>query len=301
MFNEGVEAMPEGKIIKALSGFYYVLDKDQVIQCRGRGVFRKNKITPLVGDSVSYQADNEREGYIMEVFGRKNELVRPPIANVDQAILIFSVKEPDFSSILLDRFLVIIESNDIKPIICLTKIDLLTNEEKTNLMRFVSDYERIGYQIILSSSITNEGIQELLPYLKGKISVFAGQSGVGKSSLLNAINPELSLKTSHISTHLGRGKHTTRHVELIDIDDGLVADTPGFSALEFEDIEAENLANCFPEMSERSNECKFRGCLHLNEPKCAIKNAVTNNEIADYRYEHYLQFLQEIKDRKPRY
>ncbi|KYD08203.1 ribosome small subunit-dependent GTPase A [Heyndrickxia sporothermodurans] len=294
--------MPEGKIIKALSGFYYVLDQDQIIQCRGRGVFRKNKITPLVGDTVVYQAENNREGYIMEVKERINELIRPPIANVDQAILIFSAKEPDFSSTLLDRFLVIIESNDINPIICLTKLDLLTDEEKIHLMNFVNDYEKIGYQIILSSSKTKEGINELLPYLDEKISVFAGQSGVGKSSLLNAINPELALKTSHISSHLGRGKHTTRHVELIEINNsGLVADTPGFSALEFDELEAENLSNCFPEMAQRSSECKFRGCLHVNEPKCAIKNALENNEIADYRYHHYLQFLQEIRERKPRY
>ncbi|MGE8204130.1 ribosome small subunit-dependent GTPase A [Heyndrickxia sp. NPDC080065] len=293
--------MPEGKIVKALSGFYYVLNKNQVIQCRGRGVFRKNKITPLVGDSVVYQADNEREGYIMEVKNRKNELIRPPIANVDQAILIFSAKEPEFSSVLLDRFLVIIESNDIMPIICLTKMDLLSEDEKSDLMKYVNDYQKIGYQILLSSSKTQEGINDLLPLLKGKISVLSGQSGVGKSSLLNAINPELSLKTSHISSHLGRGKHTTRHVELIDIKDGLVADTPGFSSLDFDELEAEFLSNCFPEMSLRSKECKFRGCLHLNEPKCAIKSAVENKEIPDYRYMHYVQFLQEIKDRKPRY
>ncbi|GIN83748.1 putative ribosome biogenesis GTPase RsgA [Heyndrickxia sporothermodurans] len=293
--------MPEGKIIKALSGFYYVLDDERVIQCRGRGVFRKNKITPLVGDTVVYQAENDREGYIMEIHQRKNELIRPPIANVDQAILIFSVKEPDFSSILLDRFLVIIEANDINPIICLTKMDLLSNDEKNDLLGYVRDYEQMGYDIILSSSKTQVGIQELLPFLKGKISVLAGQSGVGKSSLLNAINPDLSLKTSHISTHLGRGKHTTRHVELIDIEHGLVADTPGFSALEFDDLEVEDLSSCFPEMSQRSHECKFRGCIHLNEPKCAIKKAVEDLVIPQYRYEHYLQFLQEIKDRKPRY
>ncbi|MBU5211016.1 ribosome small subunit-dependent GTPase A [Heyndrickxia oleronia] len=293
--------MPEGKIIKALSGFYYVLDGHQIIQCRGRGVFRKNKITPLVGDSVVYQAENEREGYIMEVYERKNELIRPPIANVDQAILVFSAKEPDFSSILLDRFLVIIESNEINPIICITKMDLLTDEERLKLSDYVNDYRKIGYEITLSSSKTEEGLDKLLPHIKGKISVFAGQSGVGKSSLLNAIKPDLELKTSHISSHLGRGKHTTRHVELIDIENGLVADTPGFSALEFDTLEAEYLSNCFPEMAALRNDCKFRGCLHLNEPKCAVKDAVANEEIPRYRYDHYLQFLQEIKDRKPRY
>lgn len=293
--------MHEGKIIKALSGFYYVLDGEQTIQCRGRGVFRKNKINPLVGDYVVYQAENNREGYIMEVLDRKNELVRPPIANVDQAILVFSAKEPDFNTTLLDRFLVIIESNDIEPLICITKKDLMTDAEKVKLEEYLNDYRNIGYQILLSSSKTNEGIQELLPFLKDKTSVFAGQSGVGKSSLLNALNPELSIKTDKISSHLGRGKHTTRHVELIEVENGLVADTPGFSALEFEELESEFLSNCFPEMASRSSECKFRGCLHLNEPNCRIKSAVDHKEIPVYRYEHYLQFLQEIMDRKPRY
>jgi ribosome biogenesis GTPase len=293
--------MPEGKIIKALSGFYYVLDKEKVIQCRGRGVFRKNKITPLVGDYVVYQADNDREGYLMEIKERTNELVRPPIANVDQAILVFSAKEPDFSTSLLDRFLVIVESNDIEPIICISKLDLLTQEEKANLEKKAREYEIIGYQVVRTSAKTDAGMKDILPLLKGMTSVVAGQSGVGKSSLLNALNKNLQLKTSIISAHLGRGKHTTRHVELIEVADGLVADTPGFSALELDMIEADQIGNCFPEMAKRSSKCKFRGCLHVNEPKCAVKAAVEGGEIPAYRYEHYLQFLQEIKDRKPRY
>lgn len=293
--------MPEGKIVKALSGFYYVFSDNKVIQCRSRGVFRKNKINPLVGDEVIFQAENNLEGYILEVKERKNSLVRPPVANVDQAILVFSATEPDFSTALLDRFLVLIEFNQIRPIICITKIDLMTEAEKQSLEQVVQDYERAEYDVILTSSETDEGLEELIPFLNGVITVFAGQSGVGKSSLLNALRPDLELKTDQISNHLGRGKHTTRHVELIPIGDGLVADTPGFSSLEFTDIEQEDLNNCFPEIRKLSEACKFRGCLHLAEPKCAVKKGLENGEVPSYRYQHYKEFLEEIKDRKPRY
>jgi ribosome biogenesis GTPase / thiamine phosphate phosphatase len=293
--------MAEGKIIKALSGFYYVLSDGEITQCRGRGVFRKNKVTPLVGDYVEFQADNETEGYIMKVFERKNELVRPPIANVDQAILVFSAREPDFSTTLLDRFLVLVESKGIAPLICITKMDLLQQDEIREIEEYAEHYRSFGYEVVVTSSKTEQGIEELSPYMRDKTSVFAGQSGVGKSTLLNVIKPELDLKTAMISSHLGRGKHTTRHVELIHIGDGLVADTPGFSSLEFTDIEVEELPQCFPEMMEASEQCKFRGCLHINEPKCAVKNAVDTGDIPSYRYDHYLTFHQEIKDRKPRY
>jgi ribosome biogenesis GTPase / thiamine phosphate phosphatase len=293
--------MAEGKIIKALSGFYYVLSDNGITQCRGRGVFRKNKVTPLVGDYVEFQADNDTEGYLLKVFERKNELVRPPIANVDQAILIFSASEPNFSPGLLDRFLVLVESENIEPVICITKIDLLTEKEQSAIENYVRDYKSFGYEVILTSSKTEQGLKELAPFLKDKISVFAGQSGVGKSSLLNALRPELELKTADISAHLGRGKHTTRHVELIEIDGGLVADTPGFSSLEFSELDAENLPSCFPEMVEVSDSCKFRGCLHINEPKCAVKTGVESGTIPSYRYDHYLTFHKEIKERKPRY
>ncbi|CRK80532.1 ribosome small subunit-dependent GTPase A [Neobacillus massiliamazoniensis] len=293
--------MPEGKIIKALSGFYYVLHNGETIQCRGRGIFRKNKITPLVGDEVVFQAENDLEGYILEIKERKNELVRPPIANVDQAILVFSAVEPDFSTLLLDRFLVLIEFNHIKPLICITKIDLTNHDQLVAISEYSEQYRKAGYEVVLTSSETATGIEQLYPHIENRISVFAGQSGVGKSSLLNAIRPDLELKTSGISTHLGRGKHTTRHVELISIGNGLVADTPGFSSLEFTNLEAEDLTFCFPEMTKASENCKFRGCLHLSEPKCGVKAALEAGEIPKYRYEHYLDFLQEIKDRKPRY
>lgn len=293
--------MAEGKIVKALSGFYYVISEGRLTQCRGRGVFRKNKITPLVGDNVVFQADNEQEGYIMEVKERKNELVRPPIANVDQAILVFSAVEPDFSTTLLDRFLVLVEFNHINPLICITKIDLASDGEKVKIEKFAEEYRSAGYEVILTSSETEAGLKKLYPHIENKISVFAGQSGVGKSSLLNALRPGLELKTNDISSHLGRGKHTTRHVELIEIGSGLIADTPGFSSLEFMDIEAEQLNFCFPDLERASENCKFRGCLHLKEPKCGVKAAVEAGEIPGYRYEHYLDFLQEIRERKPRY
>lgn len=294
--------MPEGKIIKALSGFYYVLDGDQIIQCRGRGVFRKNKVTPLVGDDVVYQADNDKEGYILEIKDRFNELVRPPISNVDQAVLVFSAKEPTFSTSLLDRFLVLVEAGDIRPIICITKMDLVDDDAlKERIHQYAEDYRNIGYSVYLTSMKNGSGIEDIVSHFHDKITVFAGQSGVGKSSLLNAISPDLELKTAGISVHLGRGKHTTRHVELIDINGGLVADTPGFSSLEFAGIEAEDLGSAFLEIGEKSAECKFRGCLHMKEPNCAVKRAVENGEIAQYRYDHYVEFLTEIKDRKPRY
>ncbi|MEH7106813.1 ribosome small subunit-dependent GTPase A [Bacillus sp. JJ1764] len=293
--------MPEAKIIKALSGFYYVLYDERLIQCRGRGVFRKNKISPLVGDEVVFQAENDQEGYILEIKERRNELVRPPIANVDRAFLVFSAVEPDFSTVLLDRFLVLVEFNHIEPIICITKMDLTNSAQKQTIEEYAKQYRAAGYEVILTSSETEAGIELLYPHLEAKISVFAGQSGVGKSSLLNALRPDLELKTNDISSHLGRGKHTTRHVELIEVGNGLVADTPGFSSLEFTNIEAEDLTLCFPELHKASENCKFRGCLHISEPKCGVKQAVDSEEIPHYRYEHYVDFLQEIKDRKPRY
>jgi ribosome biogenesis GTPase / thiamine phosphate phosphatase len=293
--------MPEGKIVKALSGFYYVINEEEVIQCRGRGVFRKNKVSPLVGDEVVYQAENENEGYILEIKERKNELVRPPIANVDQALLVFSAVEPAFSTTLLNRFLVLVEFNNIRPLIVITKMDLTNEQEKALINKYAKDYRDIGYDVLLTSSETEDGLIDLYPHLEGKISVFAGQSGVGKSSLLNAMKPDLELKTNDISSHLGRGKHTTRHVELIKVAGGLVADTPGFSSLEFMDIEQEDLNYCFPEFLQMSENCKFRGCKHLSEPKCAVKAAISEGRIAEYRYRDYQDFIQEIKERKPRY
>ncbi|MEY9969947.1 ribosome biogenesis GTPase [Lysinibacillus sp. RC46] len=294
--------MAQGQIRKALSGYYYVYDGEQLIQCRGRGVFRNRGESPLVGDNVEYTLETEgSDGTIQKIMERQNELVRPPIANIDQGILVFSVKEPNFNTILLDRFLVVLESFHVHPIICLTKMDLLEDHEREELQSYIADYESMDYTVLQTYKGEEELVDRLQPILKGKSSVLAGQSGVGKSTLLNTLIPDLNLKTGIISQSLGRGKHTTRHVELIEVCDGLLADTPGFSSFDFDEIEKEELGACFPEMARMADDCKFRGCLHLKEPKCAVKVAVEAGEIRDYRYKHYKQFMQEIMDRKPRY
>jgi ribosome biogenesis GTPase / thiamine phosphate phosphatase len=290
--------MPEGKIIKALSGFYYVLSNSEVYQCRGRGVFRKRKLTPLVGDQVVFEPETKTEGTVVEMKERKNELVRPPISNVDKAILVFSALQPDFSDTLLDRFLVLVEAKHITPIICISKVDLLEDEALAKIELYRKRYEQLGYDVLLTSTETKEGIEQLRPFLESGISVFAGQSGVGKSSMLNALNEQFNLETNEISSHLGRGKHTTRHVELLPIGEGFVADTPGFSSLDFDEMEPEDLTLCFPEMRERMNDCKFRGCLHVSEPKCAVKAGIEAGEIAEERYKHYQSFLTEIKEQR---
>lgn len=293
--------MPEGKIMKALSGFYYVKNDQGTFQCRGRGLFRKQKITPLVGDNVIFEADNQTDGYIIEMLPRKNHLIRPPVANIDQAIIVVSAKRPNFSTILLDRFLTLAEASELDPIILVTKIDLLTEEEQQKIDQFVNTYRSIGYRVITLTTMREMDLSPIYEQLTNKISVVAGQSGVGKSSFLNTLNPNLQIKTDEISDSLGRGKHTTRHVELVQVADGLVADTPGFSSLEFDQIEREQLSRCFIEFTELQSSCKFRGCVHINEPKCAVKEAVEQNKIADFRYDHYLQFYKEIQSRKPRY
>jgi ribosome biogenesis GTPase len=293
--------MKKGQIIKALSGFYYVKADDGVYQCRGRGLFRKRKISPLVGDYVSFDINDPKEGYVTEIHARKNELIRPPVANIDQAIIVSSAVRPDFSSLLLDRFLVLIESKNIKPLIFITKTDAASDEENEMIAAYREDYRQIGYHAELLSTKAPDELTRLFPFFENNISVIAGQSGVGKSSLLNALNPSLLIKTDEISESLGRGKHTTRHVELVEVGSGLVADTPGFSSLDFNEIESGELARCFPEMAEREAGCRFRGCIHDREPGCAVKSAVAEGTIKSYRYEHYLNFLKEIQSRKPRY
>jgi ribosome biogenesis GTPase / thiamine phosphate phosphatase len=293
--------MPEGRIIKALSGFYYVQSTDQVYQCKGRGIFRKKNITPLVGDFVSFDIREGNEGYITEIKPRTNELIRPPIANITQAIIVSSAVLPDFSTHLLDRFLVLIEAKGISPIIMISKTDLLSEKQLQNVKSYQADYEAIGYKTEMFSAKEPTDIDRIKEYLKDEVTVIAGQSGVGKSSFINTISPDALIKTADISKSLGRGKHTTRHVELIEVNGGLVADTPGFSALDFSEIEAEELMDCFPEFRELKESCKFRGCIHANEPKCAVKDAVNMGELPKFRYEHYISFLEEIQSRKPRY
>ncbi len=293
--------MGEAKIVKALSGFYYVKTEDRIYVCKGRGVFRKRNITPLVGDFVTFDITNEGEGYITEIKTRSNELTRPPIANVDQALIVSSAKMPDFNPLLLDRFLVLIESKYIKPIIFITKVDTMTEQEQKEIEEYQRDYQEIGYTVELVNAQEGSNLKKFQHYFSKKVTVIAGQSGVGKSSILNALNPSLVIETDEISKSLGRGKHTTRHVELVEVGDGLVADTPGFSSLDFSEIEQEELTDCFPEFYSQKDLCKFRGCLHDKEPGCAIKQSMELGKIAIYRYENYLSFLEEIQTRKPRY
>lgn len=290
--------MPKGKIIRALSGFYDVQTDQGLFRCKARGKFRKFDFKPLVGDNVEFQIENNDEGYIMHIEKRQNELIRPPICNIDQAIIVVSAREPDFSSLLLDKFLMQVEQKNIYPIICITKMDLV--EEDDEIFDIIEKYRQSGYEIYCLSSKNNSGLEQIKQIFKNKESVITGQSGVGKSSLLNALNINLNLETNIISKALGRGKHTTRHVELVSVLDGLVADTPGFSSLELT-MSAVEAAQSYHDFKELSKECKFRGCLHDSEPGCAIKEAVLNGQIPQQRYDNYLIFLNEIKNRKEKY
>ncbi len=288
--------MQKGQIVKALSGFYYVESQNKIFQCKARGKFRKNDQKPLVGDYCEFSIENGNEGYILKLLERKNELVRPPICNIDQALLVFSAKEPDMNTLLLDRFLILIEHLKIQPIICISKIDLVHLEE---IQKIMEPYTQAGYQVYYFSSKEKQGIDDIQQVFENKITVITGQSGVGKSSLLNALDIHLNIHTNQISKALGRGKHTTRHVELIKMYGGYVADTPGFSSLELL-IDPVELSQAYHDFKDLSSLCKFRGCLHDSEPSCAVKQAVEDGMISKERYEHYLMFLKEVKEQKER-
>ena len=268
-----------GRIIKILSNDYTVKYDDEIIVCKVRGKFRSLHLTPLVGDFVKFDKDKK---YIMEILNRKNELVRPPVSNIDQVIIITSVKDPDFESNLLDKLLVILEYNKIKPIICFSKLDLL--DDTKEIYKYIN-YYREYYDVYLNTEI--DKIKEVF---KNKLTVFTGQSGAGKSTLLNKLNPNLNLKTNEISYALGRGKHTTRHVELLELFDGMVADTPGFSAINFNMNNIEIKDN-FIDFDKYREECEFRDCTHIKEENCGIKKHVDSGDILKSRYENYLKFV----------
>lgn len=292
-----------GRIIKSISGFYDVLDdeNDELIRTRARGNFRKRKIKPLVGDKVSFDATGDL-GYILEILPRENSLVRPPIANIDQAIVVTSSAEPNFSSNLLDKILINIEHNDIEPLIYLTKADLLDAEKYAELKDILGGYRNAGYQVFDDQDSYNDTqIANLEATFADKVTVFTGQSGAGKSTLLNHIDTELGLATAAISQTLNRGKHTTRQVSLFDISGGLVADTPGFSSIDLQSVTVEELPTLFPEFREYSAGCQFRVCRHVNEPNCKVKEALAEGEIMQSRYDNYLYFLNEINSYKKRY
>ena len=284
----------QGRIIKSLAGFYYVESDGVVYQTRARGNFRKKGQTPYVGDFVDFSAEDHSEGYILAIHDRKNSLVRPPIVNIDQAVVIMSAKEPDFNANLLDRFLVLLEHRAIEPIVYISKMDLLTSPDEIAVIQ--KQYQEIGYQFCTF-------LDELLPLLTDKVTVFMGQTGVGKSTLLNRIAPQLHLETGEISDSLGRGRgrHTTRAVSFYNVNGGKIADTPGFSSLDYEITNAEDLNKAFPELRRLSRLCKFRSCTHTHEPSCAVKDAVESGELWQSRYDNYLQFLSEIENRRETY
>lgn len=293
-----------GQIRKSLSGFYYVYSDNKTYQTRARGVFRNQGITPLTGDYVEFEAENLEEGYIFKIEERKNELTRPPIANVDIGVCVCSAVEPDFSSQLLDRFLISLEANHMAAIIVLTKADLVEKAKLEEIKEQLDYYESIGYPYLISSMDQpwSEDAQDFFERnIANRTAVFIGQSGAGKSTLLNKLKPDLDLKTAEISLSLGRGKHTTRHVELLPLFNGLIADTPGFSALDFETIDSEELADYYPDFVEQSKNCKFTGCIHRSEPGCGVKKAVEEGRILQDRYDNYLVILDQIEKRKPKY
>lgn len=285
-----------GIIMKALSGFYYVYSDHQIYTCKARGKFRKMSLKPLVGDYCEFQVENNNEGYILSIDERTNSLVRPPIANIDQAYILVSAKEPDFQRMLLHKFLLVIEHLNIHPIIVVTKMDLADTSTYEEIELLKHD----GYEVYPVSVKDNINLDKLKETFRNKVSVFTGQSGVGKSSLLNCLNPNIVLETNEISKALGRGRHTTRHVELFELCDGLVADSPGFSQLELT-MDKKEAAVSYHDFKELSYSCKFRGCLHMNEPECAVKEAVNNHEINPKRYDDYIVFMNEILNRKEKY
>ena len=282
----------KGKIIKGIGGFYYVKTADGLIECKARGKFRHKDMKPLVGDDVEIVVENGK-GVISEIHERTSELIRPTVANVTQAFVVFAIKNPDINYDLLNRFLVLCEHNNIKAIVCLNKVDLVSDEEREVVKEKINF---IGYEVLYINAKKGLGVEVLKEKLDGNVTVLCGPSGAGKSTLINTLTEKYHMETGEVSNKLGRGKHTTRHSELIDVQDGYIVDTPGFSTLEVTFIEKDDLKYCFPEFEEYNNKCKFRGCSHYKEPNCAVKNAVEEGKINKVRYDFYIKTLQEIMD-----
>ncbi|MBE6147413.1 MAG: ribosome small subunit-dependent GTPase A [Firmicutes bacterium] len=274
-----------GQIVKILSNLYFVSSNDKVYECHSRGKFRNQNITPVVGDYVVFDDENN---YILEIEERKNSLERPLVSNVDQGFIVTSVKKPDFSTNLLDKLISVLEFHQIKPVICITKWDLLNKDEKKEITKVLKYYKKIGYPVIKNTSLLR-----LKWAIKGKTTVFTGQTGAGKSSLLNRLNKNLKLATGEISEALGRGKHTTRHVELIRLYGGKVLDTPGFSSIDFTNMDNEEIRNTFVEFEKYP--CPYKDCMHLQEKECSVKKNVENGNILESRYENYQKFLKKSR------
>ncbi|MGG7077432.1 ribosome small subunit-dependent GTPase A [Clostridium sardiniense] len=285
----------KGKIIKGIGGFYYIKTDEGIIECKARGKFRHKSLKPMVGDNVEILIENGK-GTIEKIDDRTSELIRPTVANVTQAFVVFAIKNPDLNFDLLNRFLVLCESNNIKAIVALNKVDLVNEEERKELKEKIN---AIGYEVLFINAKKGIGVDSLKERLEGNVTVLCGPSGAGKSTLINTLTDRLHMETGEVSEKIGRGKHTTRHSELIDISDGYIVDTPGFSTLDVTFIDKDDLRYCFPDFEEYNNECKYRGCLHHKEPGCAVKEAVEEGKINKYRYEFYIRTLEEIlKGRK---
>ena len=293
--------MAKGQIRQSLSGYYDIFSEGKTYRTRARGNFRKKGQTPLVGDYVEFKADNENEGYVLKILERKNQLVRPPVANVDCAIVVTACIEPDFSSNLLDRQLVMLSENEIVPILYFSKADLMDETTKERMLPVFDYYSKYYRTVVSEKNMADEELVSDLLEEAGNVLVVMGQTGAGKSTLLNRLDPKLKLETGEISKALSRGRHTTRKVSLMDVKGHLIADTPGFSSFELREIEKERLSSLFEDFNEYSPQCRFRGCLHLNEPDCAVKAAVLEGKILESRYENYKLFQKMIQEQKPRY
>lgn len=293
--------MAKGQIRQSLSGYYDIFSEGKTYRTRARGNFRKKGQTPLVGDYVEFKADNENEGYVLKILERKNHLVRPPVANVDCAIVVTACIEPDFSSNLLDRQLVMLSENEIVPILYFSKADLMDETTKERMLPVFDYYSKYYRTVVSEKDMADEELVSALLEEAGNVLVVMGQTGAGKSTLLNRLDPKLKLETGEISKALSRGRHTTRKVSLMDVKGHLIADTPGFSSFELREIEKERLSSLFEDFNEYSPQCRFRGCLHLNEPDCAVKAAVLEGKILESRYENYKLFQKMIQEQKPRY
>lgn len=289
----------QGKIIKGIAGFYYVnVVEFGVYECKAKGIFRKEKQKPLVGDNVEIEVLDEETmtGNITALLPRKNELIRPAVANMDQALVVFAVTRPSPHFNLLDRFLVMMERQDIPVVLCFNKEDIAEDEQVEKLR---SVYEGCGYPCVFTSALEERNIEKIKELLKGKTTVIAGPSGVGKSSLINILNPDAKMETGDISSKIERGKHTTRHSELFTIaQDSYIMDTPGFSSLYVNDFEKEELKYYFPEFDPYEGTCRFLGCDHVHEPDCAVKAAVEAGEIHEIRYKDYLEMYEELKSKR---
>ncbi len=289
----------QGKIVKGISGFYYVhVVESGIYECKAKGIFRQQKMKPLVGDDVEIDiiSEEKKTGNVAAILSRKNALIRPAVANVDQALLIFAAASPNPNFNLLDRFLVMMGRQDVPVILCFNKCDLITEEQKQEIAAI---YEASGCKILFVSAKKELGLKELQKILEGKTTTVAGPSGVGKSSLINLLAPEACMETGEISKKIERGRHTTRHAELIQLKgDGYIMDTPGFSSLYLPEMEKEELQDCYPEFAAFEPYCRFQGCSHISEPDCGVKEALSEGKIHPVRYENYCQLYGELKDRK---